>query len=179
MLLSLLSAIVIVFVFSCLYFIYQYKSLYELSHKIEKFFRLYKTYTKTKQEKAKQSKMKIINSVYQHNYQLYCATFPFEWAQNHLEGTGPIECITCETMGSINGVFVGYCIYCADDYHAVGEHRGNGMVEVGVELTYHNYDCYNETATMNSLHEELYKYLEKGAFETYLEGVDLKEINEK
>jgi hypothetical protein len=55
----------------------------------------------------------------------YSNTFPKEWAQNHLEGTGPEQCGNCYDHGSRDGVFSGYCLNCADyDYN--GE-RGPGL----------------------------------------------------
>ena len=57
----------------------------------------------------------------------YSNTFPKEWAQNHLEGTGPEQCGNCYDHGSRDGVFLGYCLNCADyDYN--GE-RGPGLAE--------------------------------------------------
>jgi len=55
----------------------------------------------------------------------YANTFPKEWAQNHMEGTGPEQCGNCYCYGSKDGVFLGYCLNCAKyDYN--GE-RGPGL----------------------------------------------------
>ena len=55
----------------------------------------------------------------------YANTFPKEWAQNHLEGTGPEQCGNCYCYGSKDGVFLGYCLNCAKyDYN---EERGPGL----------------------------------------------------
>jgi hypothetical protein len=61
-------------------------------------------------------------------YYKYAKSFPQEWAQNHLEGTGPEQCGNCYEYGSKDGVFVGYCANCAQyDYN--GE-RGPGMMPI-------------------------------------------------
>ena len=57
------------------------------------------------------------------NYK-YPHDFPKEWAQNHMEGTGPEQCNNCYWYGSIDGVFMGYCLNCAHIYN--GE-RGPGL----------------------------------------------------
>jgi hypothetical protein len=55
----------------------------------------------------------------------YAHDFPKEWAQNHMEGTGPEQCGNCYCYGSKDGVFLGYCLNCAKyDYN--GE-RGPGL----------------------------------------------------
>jgi hypothetical protein len=55
----------------------------------------------------------------------YANTFPKEWAQNHMEGTGPEQCGNCYCYGSKDGVFLGYCLNCAKyDYN---EERGPGL----------------------------------------------------
>lgn len=53
---------------------------------------------------------------YNHNGENYTKTFPIEWAQNYIAGTGPKECRLCREWGSWNGVFVGYCHKCAFAY---------------------------------------------------------------
>ena len=55
----------------------------------------------------------------------YAHDFTKEWAQNHMEGTGPEQCGNCYCYGSKDGVFLGYCLNCAKyDYN--GE-RGPGL----------------------------------------------------
>jgi hypothetical protein len=68
---------------------------------------------------------------YSYDEELYCGTFPEEWAQNHLPTTGPKECRNCMYYGSWNGVFLGYCTNCAD-YVYNGE-RGRGLIDIGRE----------------------------------------------
>ena len=55
----------------------------------------------------------------------YANSFPKEWAQSHLPGTGPEQCGNCYEWGSKDGAFLGYCLNCAKyDYN--GE-RGPGL----------------------------------------------------
>jgi hypothetical protein len=53
---------------------------------------------------------------YSYDEELYAKCFPEEWAQNHYPGTGPKECKDCIKNGFWNGVFVGYCVMCANIY---------------------------------------------------------------
>lgn len=68
---------------------------------------------------------------YSYDEELYCGTFPEDWAKNHLPGTGPKECLNCAFYGSWNGVFLGYCANCSD-YEYNGE-RGRGLLSMGEE----------------------------------------------
>ena len=63
----------------------------------------------------------IINSItmhkhmpkfYDYNGQKYSICFPIEWATNHLEQTGPVECMNCLHYGCTYDVFTTYCINC-------------------------------------------------------------------
>lgn len=55
----------------------------------------------------------------------YANSFPKEWAQSHLPGTGPEQCGNCYDYGSKDGVFLGYCLNCAKyDYNG---QRGPGL----------------------------------------------------
>jgi hypothetical protein len=68
---------------------------------------------------------------YSYDGELYCGTFPEEWVENCLEGTGPKECKNCAHYGSWNGVFLGYCANCARNVYN-GE-RGRGFIDIGRE----------------------------------------------
>ena len=68
---------------------------------------------------------------YSYNEELYAGCFPKEWAQSHLPGTGPNECLNCAYFGSWNGVFLGYCANCAT-YLYEGR-RGRGFIHMGKE----------------------------------------------
>jgi len=96
---------------------------------------------------------------YMYNEELYTATFPIEWAENHLPGTGPKECSNCACYGSWNGVFIGYCANCAD-YEYNGE-CGRGFIDCGKE---------------NNA-EEVQHF--SSAFDTYLKNVNMDEIGDK
>jgi len=67
---------------------------------------------------------------YSYDNELYAPCFPIDWAKNHLPNTGPVHCETCKDVGTWNGVFLGYCIPCADQYSG---QRGNGFIFYGEE----------------------------------------------
>ena len=54
----------------------------------------------------------------------YVNTFPQEWASNHLDETGPKNCISCKFNGSLCDVFIMYCTNCA--IYEYGGKRGLG-----------------------------------------------------
>ena len=55
---------------------------------------------------------KSMPKFYDYNGQQYSTCFPIEWATNHFEKTGPIECMNCLHYGCSDGVFTTYCINC-------------------------------------------------------------------
>ena len=121
------------------------------------------------------------DEAYYYDGQLYCSSFPLEWVERSIEGTGPLDCVLCDTHGSINGIFLGYCVYCADEYHEWGEHRGNGLTEEGsVEMNLENYDYYLPNNGHTSfIMENLHTYRGKGALDTYLRDIDRSRFMEK
>ena len=62
---------------------------------------------------------------YVYDDELYCPTFPLEWARNHLLDSGPKNCPNCAYFGSHLGVFVGYCANCA--VYVYCRTRGKGL----------------------------------------------------
>jgi len=67
------------------------------------------------------------------NYDIH---FPIEWVfqyPNEIKCPyfGPEECNMCAEYGFYNGVFIGYCIHCAKNANFS---RGNGMINIGVEI---------------------------------------------
>jgi hypothetical protein len=57
----------------------------------------------------------------------YSKYFPLDWSTSHLDGTGPHECDNCFIYGSINEMFIGYCMNCArHDYDCK---RGHGFYD--------------------------------------------------
>jgi len=96
---------------------------------------------------------------YSYDEELYCGTFPEEWAENHLLGTGPKDCTNCALYGSWNGVFLGYCANCAN-YEYEGE-CGRGFINCGKE---------NDA-------EEVQHF--PSAFDTYLKDVSLDDVGDK
>jgi len=68
---------------------------------------------------------------YRDNYTIqgitYSKYFPYDWVTSHLDGTGPHECDNCLIYGSINEIFIGYCMNCArSDYDCK---RGHGFYD--------------------------------------------------
>jgi hypothetical protein len=61
---------------------------------------------------------------YSYDNEPYDNSFPIVWAESHMKGTGPSDCTCCQKYGSWNGVFVDYCLNCAQIYN--GE-RGKGV----------------------------------------------------
>jgi len=64
----------------------------------------------------------------------YVNTFPQAWSSNHMDGTGPEDCINCKTHGSLCGVFVMYCTNCA--IHEYVGQRGLGAYFPATENTF-------------------------------------------
>lgn len=90
---------------------------------------------------------------YLYDYQWYHENFPEHWAVNHKEGTGPGQCSNCAHFGSINGVFIGYCVNCAE--YNYGGVRGRGFIDVGVECSEDYVLCF------------------QSVFDTYLKDIDI------
>jgi hypothetical protein len=95
---------------------------------------------------------------YSYNEELYTWSFPKEWAQTHLYGTGPNECANCANFGCWNGVFVGYCANCA--IYVYEGRRGRGFIDIGKEY----------------LGDDALEY--PSAFDTYLVDVDLVDVGD-
>jgi len=96
---------------------------------------------------------------YSYDEELYCGTFPENWVEDCLEGTGPKECGNCAYYGSWNGVFLGYCTNCAQ-YVYNGE-RGRGFIDIGKECDYNPEVCG------------------PSVFDTYLKGLYPDEVGDK
>ena len=79
------------------------------------------------------NKAEIINhgDYYSYRGQLYIKQFPQMWATSHAAETGPEECDNCSFHGSWNGVFIGYCMNCAE--YTYDFQRGHGFIEHGEE----------------------------------------------
>ena len=58
----------------------------------------------------------------------YDINFPTNWAKEHDKKEteyGPIKCLNCFYFGHYQGVFVGYCLNCAE--HLLNYERGYGL----------------------------------------------------
>jgi len=98
---------------------------------------------------------------YSYDDQLYCPTFPLEWAMDHHQDTGPKECKNCAYFGSHLGVFVGYCLNCAQyEYETL---RGKGLIKASSYGPLEELDsCKGESIFLD----------------TYMKGVDMDEIGD-
>jgi hypothetical protein len=96
---------------------------------------------------------------YSYDEELYCGTFPENWVEDCLEGTGPKECGNCAYYGSWNGVFLGYCANCAQ--YAYNGERGHGFIDIGKECDYNPEVCG------------------PSVFDTYLKGLYPDEVGDK
>lgn len=92
---------------------------------------------------------------YTYDEELYDNHFPLEWATHHMPGTGPKDCGNCAAHGSWRGVFIGYCLNCAE--YVYGFQRGLGFYG-NVETSFH-YDC-------------------PSAMNTYLKSVDFNVVGD-
>jgi hypothetical protein len=84
----------------------------------------------------------------------YDANFPTNWAKEHDKKEtkyGPIKCFNCFYFGHYQGVFVGYCLNCAE--HLLNYERGYGLQD---EFCNENESIDNIAAPLNSM---WYKYM--------------------
>lgn len=126
--------------------------------KIEIYYFLFLINTKnTKKMDEKEINHYENGKYYSYDGELYTRTFPHHWAMNHANNTGPKKCLSCAKFGSWNGVFVSYCVNCANEYRG---QRGNGVYiyERMCEINTHNRNA---------------------AFNTYLYGIDFDNIGNK
>jgi hypothetical protein len=103
----------------------------------------------------------------------YDIHFPLEWALDkntflvcgEIHVTGPYSCNNCKYFGYYNGVFIGYCMNCANCFKYK---RGNGMT-----------DLYKEVDE-NMIAFDLSNYTkENSMWNTYLKDVKLNEIGDE
>ena len=91
---------------------------------------------------------------------IYVGGFPLEWATAHECGTGPMECVNCAYYGSLNGVFVGYCVNCAQNVYKGS--RGLGFLGDGHE------DCEGNPQETCGFGESAFKtYLKTMTFDMF------------
>jgi hypothetical protein len=91
---------------------------------------------------------------YSYQGELYIKQFPKMWATSHVPETGPGECGNCNVYGSWNGIFIGYCVNCAE--YVYEYQRGHGFIDHGEE----------QDMDVPQLR----------AMDTYLHGIELDEI---
>ena len=98
---------------------------------------------------------------YEHDGIIYIGTFPAEWIETHAnDQTGPKECENCAYFGSYKGVFIGYCLNCAEFNYNGARGHGFSIYDDDIEV--------EENTLIETEHP--------GAMETYLKGIDLEKI---
>lgn len=137
---------------------------------------------------------------YSYDDELYAKCFPIEWARNHCPGTGPKDCKDCVKNGCWNGVFVGYCVKCANVYEIIAQIseydiEGGGRVQPIYKYKYNpttqemDY-CFNEEEQEQKGRgcgfdrgildgENTWIDNPKAAMNTYLANVKLDDIGDK
>lgn len=63
----------------------------------------------------------------------YDIAFPLFWVLYEKPERGPHNCENCSKYGSLRGVFIMYCINCANEYNSEGTHVGYGAIDTCVE----------------------------------------------
>mgnify|MGYP001441271038 CR=1 FL=1 len=100
----------------------------------------------------------IMNFKIVDNYK-YFKSFPDAWInEESLDKIGPRYCDNCRCYGTINNIFIGYCLNCANIFNGT---RGYGMS--GNEIINNPTDFdFNKCPYMSSLEQiELIKIIEK------------------
>ena len=100
------------------------------------------------------------NAYYIYDNVIYATQFPSNWAKNHKMNTGPHNCAKCRAHGFWNGVFVCYCLSCANMY----DYKRGGGVHIG-GLSNGEYGVYRPSV--------------KAAYNSYLFSIPLDDIGDK
>jgi len=99
--------------------------------------------------------------------------FPVEWVSyrpcSYDEPYGPFYCNACRAFGFYKGVFIGYCVDCAEKGY--DRTRGRGMLEVNYEK---DMDCVSSMFGSRWCNA----HREKSMWNTYLKGVDKTKIGD-
>jgi len=97
--------------------------------------------------------LRSFQNFYTYDDELYDKNFPREWAMNHFPRTGPKECHNCSKYGCWRGVFIGYCVNCANhDYkykRGAGFLAPGGEVSVGGDPDFYAMNSYLKDANFN------------------------------
>jgi len=98
--------------------------------------------------------------------------FPVEWVSHRPDSDepyGPFYCNYCRAFGFYNGVFIGFCVDCAENGY--DRTRGRGMLEVDYEK---DMDCVSSMFGSRWCNA----HREKSMWNTYLKGVDKTKIGD-
>ena len=91
---------------------------------------------------------------YDYNGQKYSTCFPIEWATNHFEKTGPLECINCLHYGCTDGVFTTYCINCQEYEYNFSRLPDNNINQYNLELNFiDEYDNISDISDISDISE--------------------------
>jgi hypothetical protein len=88
------------------------------------------------------------NDTYQSSFK-YTHQFPVCWALNHLLETGPDMCLNCRLNGTINNVFVFYCVDCQKKYNYQRGGTGTYMSDdISEEIMWEEFPYMNQVRFM-------------------------------
>ena len=89
---------------------------------------------------------------YEYNGQKYSICFPIEWATNHFEKTGPLECINCLHYGCTDDVFTTYCINCQEYEYNFTRVPGDNSINL-YNLELNSNDDYDNISDISDISE--------------------------
>ena len=87
-----------------------------------------------KEEESNQIVISDCKQYYTYNGVHYDIAFPLFWVLFEHPKRGPHNCSNCSEYGSLRGVFIMYCMNCAEEYNEEGYHVGYGSEGNGVEI---------------------------------------------
>ena len=90
---------------------------------------------------------------YDYNGQKYSTCFPIEWATNHFEKTGPLECLNCLHYGCTDDVFTTYCINCQEYEYNFTRVPGNNSINL-YNLELNSNDDYDNISDISENENE-------------------------
>lgn len=95
---------------------------------------------------------KSMPKFYEYNGQKYSICFPIEWATNHFEKTGPLECINCLHYGCTDDVFTTYCINCQEYEYNFTRVPGDNSINL-YNLELNSNDDYDNISDISDISE--------------------------
>ena len=124
-------------------------------------------------ESSEQIVISDCKQYYTYNGIHYDIAFPLFWVLFEHPNRGPHNCRNCSEYGSVRGVFIMYCINCAQEYNEEGYHVGYGAEDNGIEIVTGD---FNKAAYMTYLKNRELAYIglpeEKEKVELNREGYE-------